>query len=181
TTGLDITNVNNWPDIGNRTWSGYQKKKLFRNLGNGSFKDIALDAGVDNNLEGRGIGGGDINNDGRLDLVQATADQPLLLYHNVSERPGNWIELKLIGTKSNRDAIGARVRVESGGLTQIREVDGGNGYAGQSTRRIHFGLGSAAKIDRLEIRWPSGLKETVAVPINRVTYIEEGRGVVARC
>jgi hypothetical protein len=180
TASLDITDINNWPDIGNRTWSGYQRKRLFRNLGNGSFKDVAPDAGVNNNLDGRGIGVADFDNDGRLDLVQTNADQPLLLYHNVSERPGGWIELKLIGTRSNRDAIGARVRLESGGISQIREVDGGNGYAGQSTRRVHFGLGSAAKIDRLEIMWPSGLKETVTVPINRVTYIEEGRGVVAR-
>src|SRR5262249_26069415 len=122
----------------------------------------------------------DFDNDGRLDLVQTNADQPLLLYHNVSERPGNWIELKLIGTKSNRDAIGARVRVESGGLSQIREVDGGNGYAGQSTRRVHFGLGADAKNERVAIRWTSGLKEAVTVPINRVSYVEEGRGVLAR-
>ncbi len=180
TAGLDITDVNNWPDIGNRTWSGYQKKKLFRNLGNGSFKDIAADAGIDNNLDGRGIGVADFDNDGRLDLVQTNADQPLLLYHNITEKPGNWIELKLIGTRSNRDAIGARVRLEAGGFSLIREVDGGNGYAGQSTRRVHFGLGGASRIDSLQIKWPSGATETVTVPINRVTYIEEGHGVVAR-
>src|SRR5215467_7107430 len=177
---LDTRDLNNWPDIGNRTWSGYQKKKLFRNLGNGSFKDIAPEAGVDNDLDGRGIGVADFDNDGRLDLVQTNADQPLLLYHNITAKRGNWIELKLIGTKSNRDAVGARVRVDAGGLVQIREVDGGNGYAGESTRRVHFGLGSAAKIDSLEIRWPSGMTERVTVPINRVTYIEEGHGVVAR-
>jgi hypothetical protein len=180
TTGLDITDVNNWPDIGNRTWSGYQKKKLYRNLANGTFKDISAESGVDNDLDGRGIGVGDFDNDGRLDLVQTNGDQPLLFYHNVTEKPGNWIELKLIGTKSNRDAIGARVRVEAGGITQVREIDGGNGYAGESTRRAHFGLGAAAKIDKLQIHWPSGLNETVTVPLNRVTYIEEGRGVVPR-
>jgi hypothetical protein len=102
----------------------------------------------------------------------------LLLYHNITEKTGNWIELKLIGTRSNRDAIGARVRVEAGGITQIREVDGGNGYAGESTRRVHFGLGKATKIDRIEIRWPSGQTQQVVVPINRVTYVEEGRGVI---
>jgi hypothetical protein len=178
TPGLDITDVNNWPSIGNRTWSGYQKKKLFHNLGNGSFKDIAAEAGVDNQLDGRGIGIGDFDNDGRLDIVQTNADQPLLLYHNITEKTGNWIELKLIGTRSNRDAIGARIRVEAGGITQIREVDGGNGYAGESTRRVHFGLGKTTKIDRIEIRWPSGQTQQVVVPINRVTYVEEGRGVI---
>ena len=112
--------------------------------------------------------------------MQTNADQPLLLFHNISEHTGNWIELKLIGTKSNRDAIGARVKVTAGGITQIREVDGGNGYAGESTRRVHFGLGSATTINRIEIRWPSGRIEPVTVPINHITYIEEGRGIVQR-
>jgi hypothetical protein len=181
TPGLDITDVNNWPDIGNRTWSGYQKKKFFHNLGDGTFKDISAEAGIDNELDGRGIGLGDFDNDGRLDIVQTNADQPLLFYHNVSSKSGNWIELKLIGTgKSNRDAIGARVRLQSGGLSQIREIDGGNGYSSQSMRRAHFGLGQNKKIDRLEIRWPSGRNETLTVPLNQVTYIEEGRGVIKR-
>ncbi|MBZ5507107.1 MAG: CRTAC1 family protein [Acidobacteriia bacterium] len=181
TPGLDITDVNNWPDIAGRTWSGYQKKHLFHNLANGSFKEIAADSGVDNELDGRGIGIGDFDNDGRLDIVQTNADQPLLFYHNVTAKSGNWIELKLIGTgKSNRDAIGARIRLVAGGLTQIREIDGGNGYSSQSTRRAHFGLGHAAKIDHLEIRWPSGRTESVSVPLNRVAYIEEGRGVIKR-
>lgn len=180
TPGLDITDLNSWPDIGNRSWSGYQKKRLFHNLGNGSFKEISAEAGVDNQLDGRGIAVADFDNDGRLDLFQTNARQPLLLYHNISQKTGNWIELKLIGTQSNRDAIGARVRVEAGGLTQIREVDGGNGYAGESTRRVHFGLGSATKIDRLEIKWPSGRTQQVTVPLNRVSYIEEGHGVITK-
>jgi enediyne biosynthesis protein E4 len=135
---------------------------------------------VDNSLDGRGIAIADFDNDGRLDIVETNADQPLLLYHNVTEKAGAWIELKLIGTQSNRDGIGARVRVEAGGITQIREVDGGNGYSGESTRRVHFGLGAATKIDRLEIKWPSGRTQQVVVPLNRVTYIEEGRGVIMR-
>jgi hypothetical protein len=181
TPGLDITDVNNWPDIGNRTWSGYQKKRLFRNLANGNFKEISKEAGVDNALDGRGIGIGDFDNDGRLDIIQTNAEQPLLFYHNVTATVGNWIEVKLIGAgKSNRDAIGARIRVTAGGSTQIREIDGGNGYSGQSSRRAHFGLGKANKIASLEITWPSGRTEKVVVPINRVTYIEEGRGVIKR-
>jgi hypothetical protein len=100
------------------------------------------------------------------------------VYHNVSEDVGNWVELKLIGTKSNRDGIGARVQLQAGGLTQIRELDGGNGYASESTRRIHFGIGSARKIDWLRIRWPSGLVEQISVPINEVTTVQEGNGTV---
>jgi hypothetical protein len=180
TPGLDITDPNNWPSIGNRTWSGYQKKRLFHNMGNGAFKEISAEAGVDNQFDGRGIGVADFDNDGRLDMVQTNADQPLLLFHNVTEHPGNWIELKLIGIKSNRDAIGARITFQAGGLTQIREVDGGNGYAGQSMRRVHFGLGSTTRIDRLEIRWPNGHVESISVPVNRVSTIEEGRGVVSK-
>ncbi|HEV3036547.1 MAG TPA: CRTAC1 family protein [Candidatus Angelobacter sp.] len=177
TPGLDITDVNNWPAIGDRTWSGYQKKRLFHNLGNGTFSEISAAAGLDNQKDGRGIGVVDLDNDGRLDLIQTNADQPLFMFHNVTKSAGNWIELKLVGVKSNRDAIGARVILKVGGLTQIREVDGGNGYAGQSTRRVHFGIGSATKIDRLEIRWPSGLAESVTVPINHVSTIEEGHGI----
>jgi hypothetical protein len=180
TPGIDFTDANNWPDIGNRSWSGYQKKKLFRNLGDGTFKEVASDAGVDNLFDGRGIAVIDLDNDGKLDLVQTNANQPLLVYHNISKNSGNWIELKLLGTKSNRDAIGARIRLEAGGLTQIREIDGGNGYAGESTRRAHFGLGKATKIERLEVRWPSGKLEQVMPPINRVSYIEEGKGLVER-
>jgi hypothetical protein len=176
--GIDFSDVNNWPDVGNRTWSGYQKKRLFRNLGDGTFREISAEAGVNNDKDGRGIGVIDLDNDGRLDLVQTNADQAPIVYHNVSQNVGNWIELKLIGTKSNRDGIGARVQVQAGGLTQIRELDGGNGYASQSTRRIHFGIGAATKIDHLQIRWPSGRVDQLDVPTNRVSYIQEAVGLV---
>jgi hypothetical protein len=178
TPGIDFSDVNSWPDIGNRTWSGYQKKRLFRNLGDATFREIGADAGVNNDKDGRGIGVIDLDNDGRLDLVQTNADQSPIVYHNVSQNVGNWIELKLIGTKSNRDGIGARVQLQAGGLTQIRELDGGNGYAGESSRRIHFGIGATAKIDRLQIRWPSGRLDQVEVPINRLSYVQEGLGLV---
>jgi hypothetical protein len=178
TPGIDFSDVNNWPDIANRTWSGYQKKRLFHNLGDATFREISADAGVNNDKDGRGIGVIDLDNDGRLDLVQTNADQAPIVYHNVSQNVGNWIELKLMGTKSNRDGIGARVQLQAGRTTQIRELDGGNGYAGESTRRIHFGIGTAAKIDRLQVRWPSGLVEQLSVPVNAISYVQEGTGVV---
>jgi hypothetical protein len=176
--GVDFSDVNSWPDIGNRSWSGYQKKRFFRNLGDGAFREIGAEVGVNNDRDGRGVAVIDFDNDGRLDLVQTNADQAPILYHNVSQKVGNWIELKLIGTKSNRDGIGARVQVKAGGITQIRELDGGNGYAGESSRRVHFGIGAASKIDHLQVRWPSGRIEQVEVPINRVSYIQEGRGII---
>jgi hypothetical protein len=178
TPGVDFSDVNNWPDIGNRSWSGFQKKRFFHNLGDATFREIAAEAGVNNDRDGRGLAVVDLDNDGRLDLVQTNADQAPIMYHNVSQKVGNWIELKLIGTKSNRDGIGARVQLQAGGLTQIRELDGGNGYAGESSRRIHFGIGAAAKIDRLQIRWPSGLVEQVNVPLNAVSYVQEGIGIL---
>ena len=180
TRGVDFTDVNNWPTIGNMTWSGYQKKKLFRNLGTQAFKEISAEAGVDNVLDGRGVALADFDNDGRLDIYETNADQPSFLYHNQTEAAGNWVELKLIGTKSNRDAIGTRVKLQAGDQRLIREVDGGNGYAGQSSTRVHFGIGHATKIDALEIHWPSGHVDRVNVAVNKITYVKEGEGVIAK-
>jgi hypothetical protein len=173
--GVDFTDVNNWPHIGKMTWSGYQKKKMFRNLGTQTFKEISGEAGVDNDKDGRGIGMADFDNDGRLDLYQTNADQPALFYHSQSEGAGNWAELKLVGTKSNRDAIGAKVTIKVGGMSLLREVNGGNGYSGQSTTRLHFGIGKASKIDSAEVRWPSGLVQKIDVPVGKITKITEGK------
>jgi hypothetical protein len=171
--GVDFTDVNNWPLIGGMTWSGYQKKKMFRNLGTQAFKEISADAGVDNDKDGRGIGMADFDNDGRLDLYQTNADQAAIFYRNETAGVGNWVELKLVGTKSNKDAIGARVTLKAGGATQIREVNGGNGYSGQSTLKLHFGVGQATKIDSLEIKWPSGVAQKEMAAVNKITKITE--------
>jgi hypothetical protein len=180
TPGIDFTDVNNWPDIGSMSWSGFQKKKLFRNLGAHTFKEISADAGVDNNLDGRGVAIADFDNDGRLDIYQTNADQPALFYRNLTKDAGNWIELKLVGTKSNRDAVGARVTLRMGQQSLIREVAGANGYSAQSTARVHFGVGAANKIDWLEIRWPSGAVERADVLVNRLSSIIEGKGIMKR-
>jgi hypothetical protein len=171
--GVDFTDARGWPNIGNMTWSGYQKKKFFRNVDGHSFKEMAAEAGVDNDKDGRGIGVGDFDNDGRLDFYQSNADQESLLYRNVSASTGHWIELKLVGTRSNRDAIGARVTVRTPERSMIREVDGGNGYAGQSSARVHFGLGAATEIVSLTIRWPSGTVQKVNAAIDRITTVTE--------
>jgi hypothetical protein len=176
TPGVDFADLGSWPPIGDRSWSGYQQTKLFRNLGTQSFREMAAAAGVDNDLDGRGLGVGDFDGDGRLDFVQTNAGQPALFYRNASPPGGAWIELRLVGTRSNRDAIGARVTVTAGGARWIAEVDGGNGYASQSARRLHFGLGAARRVDAVDIRWPSGRVERVRVPIDRATTIREGEG-----
>jgi hypothetical protein len=175
TPGVDFTDVASWPPIGSMSWSGRQKKKLFRNLGNGSFQDVAAAAGVANDLDGRGLAIADFDNDGRLDFYQTNANQPSLLYHNITPDTGHWIELQLIGVRSNRDAIGARVTVTAGGRRLVREVDGGNGYAGQSTTRVHVGVGAATQIDDVTIRWPSGLVEHAPAAIDHLTTVREGQ------
>jgi len=172
--GVDFTDVHNWPDIGDRTWSGYQKKKLFRNVAGQDFVEISAAAGVDNDRDGRGIAMADFDNDGRLDLLQTNADQQPVFYRGLTAG-GSWVQFQLTGTASNRDAIGARIRIRTGKLTQIREIDGGNGYAGQSMKRAHFGLGAADTVDEVEIRWPSGRVEKLGpLPANRLHRIVEG-------
>ncbi len=172
--GIDFTNVHNWPSIGSMTWSGYQRKKFFRNLDGSSFKEMSAAAGVDNDRDGRGLAVADFDRDGRLEFFQANANQAPILYRNTTETTGNWIELDLVGTTSNRDAIGARISVKTGsGKTLIREVDGGNAYAGQSSRRVHVGLGPDATIDSIEIRWPSGLRQRATAAIGKITTVRE--------
>jgi ASPIC and UnbV/FG-GAP-like repeat len=188
TPGIDFSDVDSYPDIGDMTWSGYQKQRLFHNLGDGTFKEIGAAAGVDNDLDGRGIGMADFDDDGRLDLYQTNANQLALLYMNRTEGAGNWVELELTGTRSNRDAIGARVRLVAGVgdrlETWIREVNGGNAYSSQSTKRLHFGLGAATTVESLEIRWPGGEAEKLVaedgrppIAVNAITRLVESEGV----
>jgi hypothetical protein len=173
--GVDFTDIREWPAIGDMTWSGYQKKKFYRNLDGHTFKEMAAEAGVGNDKDGRGLAVSDFDRDGRLDFFQTNADQEPFLYRNVTSHAGRWMQLKLVGTRSNRDAIGARVTVKTTSATMIRELDGGNGYAGQSSQRVHVGLGGA-EIQDVEIRWPSGLLETVTPPLDRIVTIVEGSG-----
>src|SRR5438034_202869 len=106
-------------------------------------------------------------------LVNNSHDPPSLLKNN--GKHGNWILVKLVGTKSNRDGIGARVTVRAGGHQQLQEVRSGGGYVSQSDLRLHFGLGAAMKIDVLEIQWPSGLVQNLEnIPANQILSIKEG-------
>jgi hypothetical protein len=174
--GVDFTNVHNWPSIGNMTWSGYQRKKFFRNLDGSSFKEMSAAAGVDNDKDGRGLAMADFDRDGRLEFFQANANQEPIFYRNVTAPAGHWIQLDLVGTASNRDAIGARVTVKTAsGKTFIRQVDGGNAYAGQSSRRVHVGLGADTAIESLEIRWPNGGRQRAAATVDRVTTVREAK------
>lgn len=177
--GIDFSDLRTYPDIGQMTWSGYQVQRLFMNQSGGSFVDMAAVAGVNSDSDGRGIGLGDFDNDGHLDIFQTNAGQDSQLYRGRSRNGNSWVELLLEGSgASNRDAIGARVVLKAGGESFIGEVNGGNAYASQSTKRLHFGLGARRAVASIEIQWPDGSKQTIPgsrVPLNRLTRIKQGQ------
>jgi tetratricopeptide (TPR) repeat protein len=175
--GVDFSRLESYPDIGTMSWSGYQKQRLFHNAGDGTFVEIGRLAGVDNDLDGRGIGVGDFDRDGRLDFYQSNVDQQALLYQGASTTRHHWLGVRLVGTRSNRNAIGARIRVEAAGGTLIREVNGGNGYASASSLTAHFGLGASNRVDVVEVRWPSGTVERFPVAgVDRILALVEEEG-----
>lgn len=142
--------------MGENSWNGYEHKCLFANVGNDQFIDVARPMGSDSDKDGRGVAVADFNNDGRLDLVMNNNNEKPVLYLNNIKNVGNSVELKLVGTESNRDAIGACVRLTAGGKTMTRQVEAGSGYASEMMLPLHFGIGKADHVDGVEIRWPSG-------------------------
>lgn len=191
---VDVDN-DGWPDIFMANGHVYpevdrmglmstfrERKLLYRNEHDGRFKDISLDSGtgLTTPKNGHGVAAADIDNDGAIELlINNSHDHPTLL-KNVGEH-GNWLLLKLEGTKSNRDAIGARVTVRVAGHQQTQEVRSGGGYISQSDLRLHFGLGDAQKVESVDIRWPSGLVQRLEkLDGNRTIRIREGIGVVPK-
>ncbi len=173
--GVDFADARNWPPMGNKSLSGYEKKRLFHNEGGQIFKDEAGRHGVDSVKDGRGIGIFDLDNDGRLDMFVANANSEPFLYHNILPAGPHWAEFVLQGTKSNRFGVGAQLRLTAGGKTYLRFVNGGNGFASQSTYRVHFGLANHPDIERLEVRWPSGTRQVFEkLAADRIFKIEEG-------
>ena len=160
-----------------------EPKVLYRNLGNGRFEDVSARAGpaiLAENL-GRGCAFGDFDNDGDVDVVVNNLDGPPTLLRNDGGSGNGSILVKCIGTKSNRSAIGTRVRVTLGAHTQMREVMSGSSYYSQSDLRLHFGLGRAAAAEAVEIAWPSGLKETFRdLPARHLYVVQEEKGILER-
>jgi hypothetical protein len=172
---VDFADARNWPPMNGKSLSGYQPKKLFHNRGGQIFKDEAARHGLNSTRDGRGIAAADFDNDGRMDLFVANANAAPFLYRNVAPAAAPWVQFVLEAVKSNRSAVGAQIRVSAGGRTYLQFVNGGNGFAGQSTLRVHFGLGDAAAIDRVEVRWPSGVKQVLAkLQANRIYRVVEG-------
>jgi hypothetical protein len=159
-----------------------QPKVLYRNLGNGRFEDVSSKAGSAIQAEnlGRGCAFGDFDNDGDVDVVVNNLDGPPTLLRNDGGNNNNWIMIKCVGTRSNRSAIGARVKVISGQHSQIDEVMSGSGYYSQNDFRLHFGLGRATKADSVEVAWPSGVKESFPnLAANQLVVLQEMKGILS--
>jgi hypothetical protein len=149
-----------------------QPNAIFSNLGDGTFSDVSAQAGEDFQVPRahRGCAFADFNNDGKIDVVVASLQDRAELWENVSPDPNHWIILKLTGTKSNRDGIGARVRIDK----QCNHMSSCCGYASSSHFGVHFGLGKVEKIPSLEIRWPSGVVQVLRdVKANQILEVRE--------
>lgn len=180
---LDLFLVNGhvYPEVEQLTSeAGYrQRKVVYRNQGNGRFEDVteALGAPVTTPKAGRGAAFADIDNDGDLDVVVNNVHDTPDLFRTNAPAGRNWLLVKLVGVKSNRSAIGARVRAIDGKDVQTQEVRGGGSYYSQNDLRVHFGLGATTRLDRLEVRWPSGAQEFwTEVAVNRMLTLTEGSG-----
>jgi enediyne biosynthesis protein E4 len=149
---------------------------LARNEGKGKFVDVSREAGpaFQEPWVGRGMAIGDLDNDGRLDAVVSTNDGPAHVLHNETSTPNHWITLLLVGHRSNRDAIGAQVKVTTARGSQFLTVSTAGSYLSASDKRLHFGLGSESTIQRINIRWPSGItQELTNVPADHQLKVDE--------
>ena len=162
-----ISDAKNWPPFDGRSLAGYQSKRVWLNDGAGRFNDVAQLVGVTDTYDGRAVALADLWNRGVLDVVVANQNGPLLVYKNTVAPENGWIEFELEGTASNRSAIGAQATLYWAGQQQMQDVSGGSGFAAQNQRRLHFGLGKHADVDKLVIRWPSGKVQTIDKPATR--------------
>ena len=155
-----------------------QQRQLYWNVGGGRFKDISNESGpgIEEKWSSRGSAVGDLDNDGSLEVViNNMGDRPSLLRNSGKLR--QWLLVRLVGSQSNRDAIGARVYVDVGGRRLSGEMQGGSGYLSQNDPRLHFGLADDARYERIEVQWPGGGREVFAEgEANRIVVLKEGEG-----
>jgi enediyne biosynthesis protein E4 len=178
---LFLANGHVYPEVDQlKTEAGYrQRKVVYLNLGNGGFADVTERLGAPASLPraARGAAFGDVDNDGDVDVLVNNVHAPPDLFRTESDPARHWVLVKLVGTTSNRSAIGARVAMTAGGVTQWQEVRGGGSYISQNDLRVHFGLGAATRVERLRVRWPNGLEEEwMDLPADRIHPLREGEG-----
>ena len=192
---LDVDN-DGWPDLllvnghvypevdKQHLGSDYQEPRiLYHNKGNGTFEDISANSGpaITTPRSGRGLAVGDLWNDGRISAVVSNMNAPPSLLVNQVKSGHHWIAFKTVGTKSNRDGIGARIRVKAGDRILIDEVRSGSSYDSNNDMRVHFGLGQTDRLDWVEVRWPSGLTENfTGTRVDAVQTFKEGSGTAVK-
>jgi enediyne biosynthesis protein E4 len=192
---LDFDN-DGWPDIfivnghvdpqvdGQSFGVGYAERPfLFHNLKNGKFEEIAEKAGaaLTKKYVGRAAVAADFWNRGRMDLLITNLDASPVLLRNEAQSTGHWLRIKLMGTKSNRDGFGAKVEITAEGQTRYAEVRANGSFESSNDPRAHFGLGSAARVDSVFVRWPSGQLDKIGPEAaDQELVIQEGRGVIER-
>ena len=180
-----VANGHVYPVVDKHPWgpSYAQQPLLFRNLGTGRFERVpaAPGSGLAVAVPGRGLAVGDLDGDGLLDAVINNIDSAPTVLRNVTRPAGHWLQLRLVGDpskKSPRDAVGAIAYVTTGKLRQRADIVSGASYASQNDFKLHFGLGSATRIDKVEVKWPNGMVESVNISaVDRVVTIVEGKGV----
>jgi hypothetical protein len=165
-----ISDAAHWPAMEGRSLSGYQQKRVWLNDGSGRFVNVAQAVGATDSYDGRSVALVDLWNRGVLDVVVANQKGPLLLYKNTAAPESKWIDFDLEGTASNRSAIGAEVRLFWDGQQQVQQVSGGSGFCAQNQRRLHFGLGKTPRLEKAEIRWPSGKVQTIDALVPGQSY-----------
>jgi enediyne biosynthesis protein E4 len=178
---LLLVNGHVYPEVdSNHLGSEFEEPAvLYRNSGAGTFTDVSAAAGPAFKAKGssRGLAVGDLWNDGRMSAVITNMNGPISLFVNQQKNANHWIAFKTVGTKSNRDGIGARIKVTAGKRLLVDEVRSGSSYNSSSDMRVHFGLGTTDRVNAVEIRWPSGLVEQFkSVRIDTINTIREGTG-----
>jgi hypothetical protein len=179
-----VANGHVYPAVDQQDWGTTyaQRPLLFRNLNGSKFEEVPANpkSGLAVLVPARGAAFGDLFNDGHIDVVMNVMDSTPVLLRNVVKNSNHWVTLKLVGgAKSPRDAIGAKVFLTAGGARQRGDVFSGGSYASTSDPRLHFGLGAADKVEKVEIFWPSGAKEEIHLPgVDKIFTVVEGTGIV---
>jgi hypothetical protein len=181
---LLLVNGHVYPEVDSQhLGSNFQEPKiLYHNNGNGTFTDISASAGpgITAVSSSRGLAVGDLWNDGRISAVISNMNAPPTLLVNELRNGNHWIAFRAIGTKSNRDGIGAKITVKAAARLFLDEVRSGSSFISNSDMRVHFGLGAAAKIEWAQVRWPSGLVERFEnLPLDSIHALKEGSGTPA--